>query len=747
MPKTSKKKKKEKTADFQKVKLKLGKKKPTAENFTDTSFKAKSIVLLSQNFHEESETNLPTFNNKTFSEFFVKARHYNANVRKDAIIGLNELLKSNISIIKLELEKLFNLSSKNIIDADHYVRKSNLDLVKLIYNNSNRKSSHPFISLHITYTLAGLSHIQEDIRSDAFKVLNLLIENVPEVLKLYAQNTRNEILISLLNYLRILFGSSSSDSKAGNPSELKFQGQVSQENEYTIQNSSVFLIPSSETPFLLEETVIDDLNLFEGSFKSDTSSSNLTLNSKDTKWYDGADSFSKKSLCLNLLENIFPFLEATWIETAPSLFDITTQTSAAIKTSRGKKKAQNNLVDLNIISSTIEILLLLWTAIDDGTFLSDIFEFIYYKTKAGQKCSPKDLKSLNGYQQYSFLLNIMAYFPLGSGYRDQNSLGTETSVLLLNTNLKITNLISILNNNLSIQFNKHSLKFKELKVQTYLAELFQNMHTGTKNNTNRAIKYISKVLGVKSSLFLPDTKPVVHIKDDSKSSISSTMGNQQFSELLLSIDSFLKNSKEFSFSYPVYASWVNNNDGNSEYEQKYVSDTYDLKCFGIEQEVNMNEDDFKSQINTLFRDWVLNLPKLLWNLKQINHEASETILDILGYCFRSPARIFGLELEGYEKLKMTLIPIFYVFMPKSGELYGPFLEYPISLQRKVLELVYYAAREKPIEKLTSAVNKCFEKINSTVSESTSPENRTLSNSDVIRNFAFEILPMLSPNLA
>lgn len=43
---SSAKKKKEKKKDFQKAKLKVGKTKPKAANATDTSFKAKGMLLL-----------------------------------------------------------------------------------------------------------------------------------------------------------------------------------------------------------------------------------------------------------------------------------------------------------------------------------------------------------------------------------------------------------------------------------------------------------------------------------------------------------------------------------------------------------------------------------------------------------------------------------------------------------------------------------------------------------------------------
>lgn len=49
---SSAKRKKEKKKDFQKPKLKVGKTKPKADNFTDTSFKAKCKFCAFRCFHK-----------------------------------------------------------------------------------------------------------------------------------------------------------------------------------------------------------------------------------------------------------------------------------------------------------------------------------------------------------------------------------------------------------------------------------------------------------------------------------------------------------------------------------------------------------------------------------------------------------------------------------------------------------------------------------------------------------------------
>ena len=53
---SSARKKKEKKKDFQKAKLKVGKERPKGTNFTDTSFRSKGILFLSDEKSLNQET-------------------------------------------------------------------------------------------------------------------------------------------------------------------------------------------------------------------------------------------------------------------------------------------------------------------------------------------------------------------------------------------------------------------------------------------------------------------------------------------------------------------------------------------------------------------------------------------------------------------------------------------------------------------------------------------------------------------
>ncbi|CDO73234.1 hypothetical protein BN946_scf185007.g289 [Trametes cinnabarina] len=82
MPKSSK-KKKDKAADFSKAKLKLGKGKQAPNNTVDTSFKARSIALPSQSIAVDKNVDAPTTKRRlTFDALMMHLKHYNAMIRR-----------------------------------------------------------------------------------------------------------------------------------------------------------------------------------------------------------------------------------------------------------------------------------------------------------------------------------------------------------------------------------------------------------------------------------------------------------------------------------------------------------------------------------------------------------------------------------------------------------------------------------------------------------------------------------------
>ncbi|CAA7266517.1 unnamed protein product [Cyclocybe aegerita] len=131
MPKSAK-KRKEKVADFSKAKLKLGKGKTLANNAIDTTFKARSIVLPSQSIAVEKDTSEPiTKRQLTFNDLLSHLKHYNAGTRKGMV------------------------SVENLI---------------------------PHSPLLLLYTTSAQTHIFPEIRIDAIRFLDILLDCIPETL-------------------------------------------------------------------------------------------------------------------------------------------------------------------------------------------------------------------------------------------------------------------------------------------------------------------------------------------------------------------------------------------------------------------------------------------------------------------------------------------------------------------------------------------------------------------------------------
>uniref|UniRef100_A0A6I8PSC2 Testis expressed 10 n=1 Tax=Ornithorhynchus anatinus TaxID=9258 RepID=A0A6I8PSC2_ORNAN len=103
--------------DFQKVKLKVGKKKPKLENATDTNFKTKAIHLPEQ--LKEDET-LPTNNRKlNIKDLLSQMHHHNAGVKQSALVGLKDLLTQYPFVIDAHLSSILSEQlSKGLKNGD-----------------------------------------------------------------------------------------------------------------------------------------------------------------------------------------------------------------------------------------------------------------------------------------------------------------------------------------------------------------------------------------------------------------------------------------------------------------------------------------------------------------------------------------------------------------------------------------------------------------------------------------------------
>uniref|UniRef100_F1L9D3 Testis-expressed sequence 10 protein n=1 Tax=Ascaris suum TaxID=6253 RepID=F1L9D3_ASCSU len=174
-----KQKKKKQVKDFAKVRLKVGKKLKKPTN-TDTNFKIKKVVLVDQ--LSTSADACVSHRGLTLDELCRKLGHYNLNVRKDAIIGVRQLLSSHPELIPRHLRLLIPAIGRLIADdKNDTVSCAQLRALLLLLCTSSSRVMSSHFTLFMAHTLRALSHLKLSVRVFATSVLTVLMNSYPEL--------------------------------------------------------------------------------------------------------------------------------------------------------------------------------------------------------------------------------------------------------------------------------------------------------------------------------------------------------------------------------------------------------------------------------------------------------------------------------------------------------------------------------------------------------------------------------------
>jgi pre-rRNA-processing protein IPI1 len=163
---TSAKKKKEKKADFQKTKLKVGKSRPKNTNATDTSFTAKSIVLKQQNLSESGRGSTVLFDHN-LSLLSSK----NETQRRDALIYLTVACQASDGGMPQSAATVVAKAQALILDGNLGVRTQLLKLLKALPVGNLGPADQLLL-----YARAGMAHLSNDIKLFSLDVLDWLLE-------------------------------------------------------------------------------------------------------------------------------------------------------------------------------------------------------------------------------------------------------------------------------------------------------------------------------------------------------------------------------------------------------------------------------------------------------------------------------------------------------------------------------------------------------------------------------------------
>ncbi|XP_044151032.1 testis-expressed protein 10 [Bufo gargarizans] len=172
--------KRKRQEDFQKVKLKIGKKKPRADNVTDTNCRVKSIHL-SEQLREDSS--LPSSRRKlTITDVLSQMHHYNAGVKRDALVGLREILSTHPSVIDTHISVIMSEVAAVFTDKDPMVRSAAVTVLEHLAPMVCQERIAPFFPLVSAHLSTAMTHIMIGIQEDSLKILDILLEAYPDLL-------------------------------------------------------------------------------------------------------------------------------------------------------------------------------------------------------------------------------------------------------------------------------------------------------------------------------------------------------------------------------------------------------------------------------------------------------------------------------------------------------------------------------------------------------------------------------------
>ncbi|XP_013860196.1 testis-expressed protein 10 homolog [Austrofundulus limnaeus] len=188
-------KKKKRQDDFQKVKLKVGKKKPKADNATNTNFRTRGIHLSEQ---LKRDTSGPTTHRQLgINELLSQLHHYNANMKHSALLGLKELLSVNPSLLEQNLSRLLSEVAAVVTEKDRNVRVAATRVLRFVAQSVTAEKVSPFFPLLSAHLTCAMTHIEPGIQEDAMNVLDVYLEHYPSLLA-----ARSTVLLT--NFLELI---------------------------------------------------------------------------------------------------------------------------------------------------------------------------------------------------------------------------------------------------------------------------------------------------------------------------------------------------------------------------------------------------------------------------------------------------------------------------------------------------------------------------------------------------------------
>lgn len=114
------------------------------------------------------------------TELLVQSRHYSVPVKREAINEIDQLVKQHPYLIHEHLLAIVTSIAHLVADASPSVRHATLDLLRDVADALPGPALVSVSQGLVLFTLSALSNLDESIRIDALKVLDLLLDKIPD---------------------------------------------------------------------------------------------------------------------------------------------------------------------------------------------------------------------------------------------------------------------------------------------------------------------------------------------------------------------------------------------------------------------------------------------------------------------------------------------------------------------------------------------------------------------------------------
>ncbi|CAG8451772.1 10250_t:CDS:10, partial [Acaulospora morrowiae] len=734
MPKKSQHKRKLQQEDFKKPKLKVGKKKPKAANFTDTSFKSRSIILPSQSISEDKSNEITNSRNLTLNDLVVQLKHYSPGTRKDAIQGLKDFFYRYPNTLSESLSTIVNSLARLLIDNDRNVRKTLLSFFAEFFPNVPKSDIRPFLPLLIVYTCSAMTHIYEDIRIDAIKFVEIWLSVAPDIVvdgfwRKIIQNyisllssesnfsntsvkgsvsgitglsvnahTRflsNEIKFEILSsFHKILkFGLTKGDEENSHwffldlsPSDRlgnQTTKPIYRSNQGVLNDWSKFhgemgppplhSLSATLLPFLSLPDVehnYKQLNLFNSVSSTEVNKSFINIGNEDE---DSRDNLADRDV--STLQGRTAATKELLNTLHPILLSVWLETVPSVFDS--STAFLHMQPELQLIHTALKMITLLWRS-----YVHNVFK---NKSANDGQLIEATLKQLLRY--------FVIHFPFGSRSEGIQDLKVESILQEMNIMFCEMVILYLILTNLNPPPGKAELKLNSKKLT--LAHARKKRKRDDDSETiksdnfwiDQVFDYVIEFLGSEQS-------------KNNMMRISMHTKPEHLTAMLPTIWGLLNcaDQERQEIIFEAILDYSRRCHAQSIAKRKCI----DFISRGLMLQSFSNRKD--SSLVASLQTWALSLPKLLWELKTNSLETTEDILGVLcDFAKRGDKCMFDNEI--WDQLQTSLIPFFYVELPHKGPLYGPFISLPENLQRKTIEFLYYCPRIT--DKMRSSLNQVF----------------------------------------